>query len=321
MHQFKQLYNHLLSSPKLSSWMFELPQLLDAFIKDNSKNYIFNKNEILIKQLPTTESKINITDYLNVQGELTAAEQQQITSILKELSPWRKGPFNIYNTFIDSEWQCQKKYNRVKQAINLKNKNVLDVGCGNGYYMWQMLAQEPKSVIGVDPTFLFWQQFRAIHKIANQKVPLHFIPLKLEDLKPVSYFDTVFSMGVLYHRKSPILHLLDLKNMLKPNGDLILETLIINSNTKELLIPPDTYAKMNNVWFIPSQQLLIDMLKKCGFTQIEVIDISQTTTSEQRRTAWMQNESLADFLNPDNFNQTIEKLPAPIRIVIKCKFL
>lgn len=129
-------------------------------------------------------------------------------------------------------------------------------------------------------------------------------------------FDTVFSMGVLYHRKSPIDHLLELKNLLGPNGELVLETLIIDGNENQVLLPKGRYAQMRNVWFIPSAKALELWLIKCGYKNVRVVDINQTSLLEQRATEWMHFHSLENYLDPNDNNKTIEGYPAPKRVII-----
>jgi tRNA (mo5U34)-methyltransferase len=123
-------------------------------------------------------------------------------------------------------------------------------------------------------------------------------------------------MGVLYHRRSPIDHVLHLRECLRPGGQLVLETLVVEGDEDTVLMPEDRYAQMNNVWFIPSSRMLHRWLRRAGMKDIHIIDVSVTTTEEQRSTAWMQFQSLSDFLNPLNSQQTIEGYPAPRRAVI-----
>ena len=126
-------------------------------------------------------------------------------------------------------------------------------------------------------------------------------------------FDTVFSMGVLYHRRSPLDHLEQLRSQLRKGGELVLETLIVDGPINHVLVPPNRYAMMNNVWFIPSVPTLNVWLKKIGFHKIRCVDVTKTSTQEQRTTNWMPYNSLSDFLDPTNRNKTIEGHPAPTR--------
>jgi tRNA (mo5U34)-methyltransferase len=126
----------------------------------------------------------------------------------------------------------------------------------------------------------------------------------------------VFSMGVLYHRRSPIGHLLELRDCLVPGGELVLETLVIEGIQGETLVPEERYAMMRNVWFIPSCPTLMHWLKRCGFKHIRLVDVTATTIQEQRSTRWMTFHSLTDNLDPDNPTLTCEGYPAPKRAII-----
>jgi tRNA (mo5U34)-methyltransferase len=194
---------------------------------------------------------------------------------------------------------------------------VLDVGCGNGYYGWRMLHSGARLVLGLDPFLLFLMQFEAVRKYAGANCPHYVLPLTDADLpERLNLFDVTLSMGVLYHRTSPIDHLRSLWESLAPGGQLVLETIVIESSQQEVLVPEDRYAKMRNVWFIPSVPMLQLWLRRCGFKDIRVIDVARTTFKEQRRTDWMTFESLADFLDPADPTHTIEGHPAPVRAMI-----
>ncbi len=94
------------------------------------------------------------------------------------------------------------------------------------------------------------------------------LPLGIEQLPALKAFDTVFSMGVLYHRRSPLEHLWQMKDQLVNEGELVLETLVIDGDENTVLVPGDRYAQMRNVYFIPSALALKNWLKKCGFVGI-----------------------------------------------------
>ncbi len=245
-----------------------------------------------------------------------SALQAEVKGLLKGLMPWRKGPYDIHGVFIDTEWRSDLKWDRLKDHISpLDGRTVLDVGCGNGYHCWRMYGAGAKTVIGIDPSPLFLCQFRAVKHFAGEH-PVFLLPLKIEDFPQVRRaFDTVFSMGLLYHRRDPIGHLSRLKELIVPGGELVLETIILNSETSDVLVPEGRYAKMNNVWFIPSPRLLEIWLKRTGFKRVRLVDITPTTKMEQRRTAWMDYESLDDFLDPQNPSLTVEGHPAPVRAI------
>ena len=57
-----------------------------------------------------------------------------------------------------------------------------------------------------------------------------------------------------------------------------------------------------------------------GYKNIEVVNVSQTTPKEQRKTLWIADNpaSLEDFLDPTDSNLTVEGYPAPKRAIIIC---
>ena len=234
---------------------------------------------------------------------------------LMQFHPWRKGPFDIFGIHIDTEWRSDLKWARLENRVDLQDKFVLDVGCGNGYYMYRMLGAGARAVVGVDPYMLYAMQFLAVNRYVNTNAAA-VLPLKLEDLPAGrGNFDTVFSMGLLYHRRDPQEHLQQLKSFLKPAGQLVLETIVLDKPGREMLVPQGRYAKMRNVWNIPTVELLADWLFGAGFGDVELVDVAKTTSIEQRKTKWMQYESLKDFLDVDDPNKTLEGHPAPVRAV------
>ena len=241
----------------------------------------------------------------------------RLRDALEGLKPWRKGPFELAGVYIDSEWRSDLKWTRIAPHLqSLEGRRILDVGCGNGYYGWRMLAQDPALVLGIEPSVLFNLQFRALQKYI-ERPEICLLPIGVEAMPAdLEWFDSVFSMGVLYHRKSPVDHLLQLKSFLRPGGELCLETLVIEDGPGRVLVPEHRYARMRNVWFIPSAAELEVWLRRCGFEQVRVVDESVTRIDEQRATEWMQFESLAQALDPENDSLTVEGLPAPRRAVL-----
>jgi len=246
--------------------------------------------------------------------QLNRTARNQLYDCLQLFHPWRKGPFNLFGIVIDSEWRSNLKWQRIAPHLqSLTRRKVLDVGCGNGYYCWRMLEQQPQWVLGIDPSQKFMMQFQVMKRYMPD-VAIDYLPLRSEDLpKAMAIFDTVFSMGVLYHRRSPFDHLEELKQCLRPGGELVLETLVIDGEENDVLVPSDRYAQMRNTWFIPSVLALHNWLRRMGFIDIKLADVSRTTTDEQRTTKWMRFHSLSDYLDPHNPEQTIEGYSAPLR--------
>jgi tRNA (mo5U34)-methyltransferase len=254
------------------------------------------------------------------QGEdVDAATCDRLTSLLQELQPWRKGPFCLFGVHLDTEWRSDWKWSRIAGHLDLRGKNILDVGCGNGYYGWRMIGAGARLVLGVDPTLRYVMQYAALRRYLGAQ-DNYVLPLKFENLPEHSAaFDVAFSMGVLYHRRDPLEHLRRLHGHLRPGGHLVLEGLVLEGNTETVLHPAGRYAKMKNVHAIPSVPLLARWLRESGFDDLTVLDVSPTTLQEQRRTAWMRFESLADFLDPDDPGRTVEGYPAPLRASLRAR--
>jgi tRNA (mo5U34)-methyltransferase len=143
------------------------------------------------------------------------------------------------------------------------------------------------------------------------------VPVRLQELPlPAQKFDTTFSMGVLYHQRAPIDHLRQLMQTLRPGGQLVLETIYVPGKESYACTPEDRYARMRNVWLLPTIAELTTWLARTGYTDIEVIDKSITSVDEQRSTEWMNFESLAEALDPNDPTRTVEGWPAPHRVVV-----
>jgi tRNA (mo5U34)-methyltransferase len=302
---------------RLSHWLEDLPKQLNQWHKHNLhgeyKQWMRN-----IELLPAIDSRqVDLSESVSVtcQPPLTEGIQKKTIHHLMQLKPWRKGPYQIDDIHIDTEWRSDFKWERLAPHISdLTGRYVLDVGCGSGYHLWRMKGAGADFVVGIDPTQLFFAQFMAIQHFINES-SVNLLPLGIDDLPPLKSFDTVFSMGVLYHRKSPMDFLHQLKAQLVKGGELILETLIIEGDENTVLVPHDRYAKMRNVWFIPSAKALESWLKKVGFSNIRLVNIDQTSINEQRKTEWIDTESLEDFLDPDDPTKTVEGYPAPLRAI------
>ncbi|GAB4254037.1 MAG: tRNA 5-methoxyuridine(34)/uridine 5-oxyacetic acid(34) synthase CmoB [Methylomicrobium sp.] len=318
MIDYQPLYDTL-NERLANAWADRLPQQLENALNPSRHGQLSSWQRI-IAELPEFSTTLRHPDHDTVTigsaADLTVEQAELLQSTLRQFLPWRKGPYELFGIKIDTEWRSDWKWNRLKNHIApLDKRLVLDVGCGNGYHCWRMFGAGADRVIGVDPLMLNVMQFHLLRKLYGE-APIHVLPIGIEQIpRGLKAFDTVFSMGVLYHRRSPIEHLLELKDCLRPGGELVLESLVVDGGPHEVLLPEDRYAHMRNVWFIPSCEALSRWLKRCGFVNIELIDVSKTTTDEQRSTDWMTFKSLANFLDPNDPNVTIEGLPAPKRAI------
>jgi len=320
MSAYQDLYA-LLSEAQAGAWAEALPAQIAAAL-DPARHGNLPRWQALLGRLPpalspSLRSLTGAAVQIGRAGDIGEQDRALLLEILRALIPWRKGPYDLYGISIDTEWRSDWKWNRLKDHIApLRHRLVLDVGCGSGYHCWRMFGAGAKAVVGIDPLLLNVIQFQLV-KTLYGPAPVHVLPFGIEALPAgLKLFDTVFSMGVLYHRRSPIDHLLELRDCLKPGGELVLETLIIDGKAGETLLPEGRYANMRNVWFIPTIATLESWLKRCRFDNIRVVDITPTRPEEQRSTDWMPFHSLPDFLHPNHPELTVEGLPAPKRAIM-----
>ncbi len=308
-----------LTAAGFEDWIAELTPLLAARTADDAHGTLAQWRDALAC-LPAVErnaADLRSPAIATPNLTLNHREQTAVREALLRLVPWRKGPFDIGGIAIDTEWRSDQKWDRLRHSIaTLDDRLVLDVGCGNGYYALRMRGQGARMVVGIDPTLLYLVQFQAIMNFIEPQ-PVHVLPLRLHELPPaMKAFDSVFSMGVLYHQRSPLDHLRQLRDTLRPGGELVLETLVLPGAQALARTPPDRYARMRNVWLLPSVSELHIWLDRCGFVDIRLVDLTATTTDEQRSTEWMPFESLLEALDPDDPTRTVEGWPAPQRAIV-----
>jgi len=318
MNAYQSLYSEL-EALGAGVWARKLPEQLATAFASEAHGDLSRWRKVVADLPRLSPSSIDILNGVRIGGEndLSAADRELLTMTLQKLHPWRKGPYQLFGIDLDTEWRSDWKWDRLKHQITpLTNRHVLDVGCGNGYHCWRMLGAGAKLALGIDPTLLSVMQFQAVNKLHGE-AGVYILPLGIEAVPPeLGCFDTVFSMGVLYHRRSPIDHLLELKGCLRPGGELVLETLVVEGEADKVFMPEKRYAQMRNVWFLPSCAALMLWMQRCGFKNIRLVNVTKTSLAEQRSTAWMRFNSLQDFLDPLDESLTCEGLPAPARAII-----
>ncbi len=290
-------------------------------IKKERQNWFKWKNiaplREILQNLPSFEvENIELEDVIKIEGAVLDESREIVKNAALAMRPWRKGPFEIFGIFIDSEWRSYIKYNLLKPYFNLEGKKVADIGCNNGYYMFRMLKEKPSKIVGFDPSPLFRTQFDFINHFIKSDIVFEL--LGVEHLPFYrEKFDTIFCLGVLYHRSDPVSTLKALKSALNERGELFLDTFYIESNDDIALVPKNRYSKIPNVYFVPSIKALLNWCERAGFKDFEVLEKRKTDKTEQRKTDWIYGESLENFLDPLDESKTIEGYPAPRRVYIK----
>jgi tRNA (mo5U34)-methyltransferase len=305
-----------------TQWADQLPALLGDILGGRRHGELDDWLEGVraLPVVPTRHCRLDVPAVtVGTRIEATAAQRTLIREGLQRLHPWRKGPFDLFGVHVDAEWRSDLKWARIAPHLaSLRGRRVLDVGCGNGYYGWRLCGAGARLVVGVDPSQRYLVQYLAVRRLLSgtrADLPsFHFLPVRLEDLPAApGCFDTVLSMGVIYHRRDPLAHLAALRDLLRPGGQLVLESLVIPGEGETVLRPAGRYARMTNVWAIPTVAQLCRWLVEAGLASVRLVGVASTAIAEQRRTDWMRFHSLADFLDPDDPARTIEGHPAPVR--------
>jgi tRNA (mo5U34)-methyltransferase len=317
MSVYQSLYPKL-DAIGLEQWSMQLRQTIPAKLSEDGHGKMTGWQTALAALPNITPTFINLKDQVQIGSSADIADQDRDTfsENLKAFHPWRKGPYDLFGIELNTEWRSDWKWDRLLPHIQpLAGRKILDIGGGNGYHGWRMLGEGAELVLGIDPTLVFVMQYQVMQRYIGD-TNHYVLPIGIEDLpEKLGCFDTVFSMGVLYHRRSPLDHLYELRACLRSGGELVLETLIIEGEEGVTLMPEGRYAKMRNVWFFPTIPTMELWLRRCGFKDVRCVDINTTSIEEQRPTKWMTFESLADFLDPDDHSKTIEGHPAPVRAI------
>ncbi|MEA1954462.1 MAG: tRNA 5-methoxyuridine(34)/uridine 5-oxyacetic acid(34) synthase CmoB [Campylobacterota bacterium] len=291
-------------------------------LREERKKWLRWKNikpyQEAIKALPTyNKVETTLGDRVKIQIEnLSEEEAEQIKQTALLMKPWRKGPFEFNELFIDSEWQSQIKYNLLEPHFNLRDKIVGDIGCNNGYYLFRMLSYKPKKLIGFDPSAIYYSQFQFINHFIQSDIVYELLGVEHVEFYEQK-FDTLFCLGVLYHRSDPVAMLKSLFKGLNKGGELILDTFMIDGEEEMCLTPKGRYSKIPNIYFVPTVNALKNWCLRAGFESVEVLEMMKTELDEQRKTEWIETQSLEDFLDPSDDSKTVEGYPAPKRVYIK----
>ncbi len=308
--------------PQLARWGESLAATCQSRTAGSNHAELWHKWMTVLDRLPPPESGSldasgDTIVIANHNHAVVDSQADEIRETVLELSPWRIGPWHFFEVDLQAEWNSFRKWNRIKDAGWFDGARVLDVGCNNGYFGWKVIDAGAQSVVGCDPFLLYNVQHEMFRRYSADKSRHHILPIADHEIPSgLAAFDIAMSLGALIHRRSPIDHLMLLHSSLRKRGQLVLETMAIDSGDCNLIVPENRYLKMRGVWFVPTIGMLKRWLKRTGFEEIRIVDVSPSKPAEQHRTEFMTFESLSDFLDPTDPTLTIEGYPAPMRVAI-----
>jgi len=272
--------------------------------------------EELAAKFKDRKFELKFDDIVEINANLNPAQREETLQTALNLRSWRKGPFKIDDILIDSEWRSFVKFNLLAPHMDLADKVVGDIGCNNGYYLFRMLPQRPKKLIGFDPGVMSFLQFKFIDAFVRSGIEYEL--LGVEHLPHYGIkFDALFCLGVLYHRSDPVRTLKELKGALNAGGELFLDTMYLDMQGDFALSPKNTYSKIPNIYFVPTVSALLNWCERANFKDVQILATKPTDAHEQRKTEWILGQSLGDFLDPADSTRTVEGYPAPKRVYLK----
>lgn len=287
-------------------------------IREERQRWMSWKNIAPLREALDTLEELDCEVILGDSVEIRCkdANSEYIKEVAKLMMPWRKGPFSVCGTFIDTEWKSDIKYNLLRKYFSLKDKKVADIGCNNGYYLFRMQEDNPKKLVGFDPSALYKTQFDFINHFIKSEIVYELLGVEHLEFYEEK-FDTIFCLGVLYHRSDPVMMLKSLYKGLEKNGEVFLDTFYIDGDEEMALTPASSYSKIPNIYFVPTIRALENWCKRAGFSKFELLETTTTSSQEQRKTKWMEGQSLEDFLDPNDNTKTVEGYPAPKRVYVR----
>ena len=120
---------------------------LENHFKPHGKDLFWEK---VLLNIPTLlDSDAIFSDNVVQATSGDRVNNEYLRNALKDLMPWRKGPFHLLGVYIDAEWRSDLKWQRlVRHIAPPKDRKVLDIGCGNGYYLFRSLGRRRAICVG-----------------------------------------------------------------------------------------------------------------------------------------------------------------------------
>jgi len=188
--------------------------------------------------------------------------------------------------YVSAQNLCMKHL----KSLDVKGKRVLDIGCRDGLFSFAAESMGATEVVGIDND-LSKAATELLIPFLNSKVRMH--QMNLYDLKPESFglFDVVVFPGVLYHLRYPFWGLRAIRNVLKIDGHLLIETPLWEGerNNAMLFCPiagDSPYEGTSCTFF--NEKGLVDTLKSLGFQTVHIERLHKTMESTPLRTHMRQ---------------------------------
>lgn len=166
-----------------------------------------------------------------------------------------------------SSWHLDERLECAKSLVPMNAINILDVGCGEGYFLEKLAKERQVNAIGIDTS-------NKNITFARKLVPnAKFYVQNLFDLRfDKETFDCVVTLEVIDHLEAPQLAIMKISQLLRHRGTIILSY-------------PENSILWKTVWFFWTRSFgwrwinehvqsfhasdMAQLLKKCGFGSIK----------------------------------------------------
>ena len=199
--------------------------------------------------------------------DLPEEDARSLRAQVEELSPWLQGPFYLGgDVVIEGMWRIDERWAAIRDHVgDVQGKRVLDVGSNAGYDPFMFHVLGAREVLACEP-FEFIAQARFLESV--YKTGVTFEPIGWQRLDPQVHgtFDLVHCNGVLYHEPNPLGMLGRLREMLNPDGELLLGSMMLaDAELSEYArFVRGEYASDPTWWWVPGRLALRWMMDACG---------------------------------------------------------
>lgn len=211
---------------------------------------------------------------------------QRILEFLAKRTYWyhkiRLSPSIVTPGFdLEPLWDNVRK---VRACLDYKGKRVLDIGAFDGMFSFEAEKLGASAVIATDCLYRSFDNFLFCREVLGSSVVPYFnvspynLVQRLDVYLQEQYaegredrrFDIVQHLGLLYHLRDPLLSLSQARSVLKPAGNLLIETDIVLDRDESFLlfngIPKEARVRDNySVWWAPTKSCLFEMLEATLF--------------------------------------------------------
>lgn len=214
------------------------------------------------------------------------AEIQKKVDELGAEQPWNHSielPYGI-RTAPDDQVSHGKnivKWSRIKQyidAIDVKGKRALDVGCNEGFFSLKLKEMGAREVVGFDADQPRIRKARFVAEVlGTSNITYEVADIFESGVEKYGHFDFVLCMGFLHRISYPYLAI---RRLTEISDTILFEWKSLREGSFDLPIMKfcGGLSKDSNVYsglyWLPSVQCVLDMLKSLGFTHNLVVDHS-----------------------------------------------